>query len=195
MSWHIYFFSHVILLPDNKQRGKCKKVKWEALQFSLTEKIPTIWANSSVLELNVLGEGSTSSLSCPLGLVIQPVFNPHHCPLIKPIFCQLSTMMTLWERASKTLLKRLGCLHFSTHLENNSRKWGSLNRPRNKMLLPWKLLKQLDKSRTQCIWEDMRKDTNDEISLTQVLSFVHVFPLAGTLSHFLVWSEWQEHRH
>lgn len=84
MSWHIYSFSSMILLPDNKRRGKCKKVKWKALQFSLTKKIPTIWANSSVLELNILSKGSTSS--CPLSLVVQPVFSPHHCPLSNPHF-------------------------------------------------------------------------------------------------------------
>lgn len=73
MSWHIYFFSHVIPLPDNKQRGKFKKAKWEASLVFLIKKIPTTWANSPILELNVLGEGSVSSFTCPQGLVIQRV--------------------------------------------------------------------------------------------------------------------------
>lgn len=71
MSWHIYFFSHVIPLPDNKQRGKFKKAEWEALLVFLTKKIPTIWANSPISELNVLGEGSISSFTCSQGLIIQ----------------------------------------------------------------------------------------------------------------------------
>lgn len=73
MSWHIYFFSHVIPLPDNKQRGKFKKAEWEALLVFLTKIIPTIWANSPILELNVLGEGSISSFTCPRDLVVQRV--------------------------------------------------------------------------------------------------------------------------
>ena len=70
MSWHIHSVSPMILIPDNKQRGKCKKAKWEGLQFSHThtQKIPTIWANSSVLELNILDEGSTSSFHLSSGL-------------------------------------------------------------------------------------------------------------------------------
>lgn len=93
-------------------------------------------------------------------------------------------------------IRGLGCLQFSTHLENSSQKSGSLSQERKRC--PQKEIKcgcpgscwSNCTSRTQWVGESMRKDTNDELSPTQVLGSIP----AHTRSLLLFWSQWQEHR-